>query len=163
MDLRWWSKAYVRFVTNCFYRPAYVYRHYRNKLRYFYLVKNHVLHISFIGLATFILLLHAMTSHHHVDTRLQAGDVVFSHQCHDSVLKDIFGIDLGDHHLEEFQISTQLVSISPDFLVVDICRFGFVDLSKVQPEDYFVVANDRGEDLIYLTAFTLRGPPALML
>ncbi|MEP4532874.1 MAG: hypothetical protein ABJ004_07295 [Cyclobacteriaceae bacterium] len=126
-------------------------------------MKNHILHISFIGLATFILLLHAVTSHHHVDTRLMAGDVVFSYQCHDSVLKDIFGINLGDHHLEEFQISTQSVNISPDFLVSYICQFGFVNLSKVQSEDYFVVANDRGEDLIHLTAFSLRGPPALMI
>ncbi|MEP0939133.1 MAG: hypothetical protein ABJH00_16415 [Cyclobacteriaceae bacterium] len=113
-------------------------------------------------MATFILLLHAMTSHHHLDARLQAGDVVFSHECHDGALKDIFGIDLGDHHLEEFQISAQSVNISPDFLVVCICEFGLVNLSDVQSEDYFIIADDRSDDLIHLTAFSLRGPPALM-
>lgn len=64
-----------------------------------------------------VVLMHAMVPHHHFTERVEA---TFSegHTCPESILSSLFDLDLGSHHLEEYEAGRDQLAFTPEFIAV---------------------------------------------
>lgn len=84
---------------------------------------------------------------------------VSEHACPKGFLSDIFNVDLGAHHLEEFQVQKNPIAI----LAVFVWPAAWILRPQLQQLTCFPTPDDQPLRSVWMqTALVLRGPPAQM-
>lgn len=125
-------------------------------------MRKRIFHVVLL-LPVMLMLLHAVTPHHHDG---QDAPLLFSasHQCPSGFLNDLFNVDLGENHLEEYQTSRYEANLSVDFYWVAWTIFTPVTLQDQPDSDRtFVDASVSLRQLFLSSSKSLRAPPALLV
>lgn len=116
----------------------------------------------FLWIPLFLLMLHSITPHHHVSVR-ESLSLSQSHECPSNLLSDIFQFDLGNNHLEEFEILKTQPDVSVDLIQVAEIIMDFEEVGDdVEKPNHTEVSLPVNQQYL-VGSHTLRAPPAIIV
>lgn len=116
----------------------------------------------FLWIPLFLLMLHSVTPHHHASL---SESLAFAqeHDCPSNFLSDIFEFDLGDNHLEEFEISKTQPYVSFDLKLVRFIEFTFPVFENQKEKPRFQEISFPVNHQYLDGSYTLRAPPSFIV
>jgi|GEM_PF-4914904 len=109
-----------------------------------------------------LVLLHSVVPHSHYSDRLNATSVLRNNELSNTFLSELFQVDLGTHHLEEYSISDHQFDI-----VLPECDLPIASLLLEMPvkdltQEFYILVQVPFQDHFIHTSQSLRAPPVLL-
>lgn len=139
---------FVTIATNHFFTFCVSCREMRRRI-------SHIL----LWIPLIVVITHAVVPHHHFTERAETT-LSQGHTCPQSFLSDLFDLDLGSHHLEDYEASRDQVEFTADFIAVLLAIYTpYVETEASKP---FVASAEPLQQQIFQSSNALRGPPVLL-